>query len=199
MRELISNVKIYGIEDSIIASKYPFAVNVEEVNSTITKGIDSLGMAEKGSGHDNFLNGIIVQFDLTCPIKMWTEMQRYHFIDFVSSQSTIHCITKFNVREQYDEHVHPAIVDVMELMVDEYNTHVLQKDYPRDKLKEEYIKILMSNPCGFNLTARMTTNYRQLKTIYAQRKYHKLPQWREFCDWCETLPNANWIVSGGNK
>ena len=36
--------------------------------------------------------------------------------------------------------------------------------------KEAYLEILYSNPCGFKLTAAMTTNYRQLKTIYYQRK-----------------------------
>jgi hypothetical protein len=34
----------------------------------------------------------------------------------------------------------------------------------------------------------MTTNYRQLKTIYHQRKNHRLPEWREFCEWILTLP-----------
>ena len=34
----------------------------------------------------------------------------------------------------------------------------------------------------------MTTNYRQLKTIYLQRKNHKLKEWHEFCAWCESLP-----------
>ena len=27
-----------------------------------------------------------------------------------------------------------------------------------------------------------------LKTIYAQRKSHRLPEWRDFCAWIETLP-----------
>lgn len=34
----------------------------------------------------------------------------------------------------------------------------------------------------------MSTNYRQLKTIYHQRKKHRLPEWRSFCEWIETLP-----------
>ena len=54
--------------------------------------------------------------------------------------------------------------------------------------KQKYLEILYSNPCGFKLTARMTTNYRQLKTIYYQRKNHRLPEWRVFCEWVETLP-----------
>mgnify|MGYP002519675587 CR=1 FL=1 len=59
---------------------------------------------------------------------------------------------------------------------------------------EKYLEILYSNPAGFKLTARMTTNYRQLKTIYAQRKNHRLPEWRAFCEWIETLPNADFIT-----
>jgi hypothetical protein len=34
----------------------------------------------------------------------------------------------------------------------------------------------------------MTTNYQQLKTIYQQRRNHRLPEWQVFCDWVETLP-----------
>ena len=57
---------------------------------------------------------------------------------------------------------------------------------------------LYSNPCGFILTARITTNYLQLKTIYAQRKNHTLPEWRLFCKWIEQLPYSNLITGGKN-
>ena len=55
--------------------------------------------------------------------------------------------------------------------------------------------MLYSNPAGFRLTAGMTTNYRQLKTIYGQRKNHRLPEWREFCKWIEQLPYSE-IITG---
>ena len=62
------------------------------------------------------------------------------------------------------------------------------------KDKEDYLRLLYSNPCGFKLTARLTTNYRCLKTIYSQRKNHRLPEWREFCKWIETLPYSELIT-----
>lgn len=43
-------------------------------------------------------------------------------------------------------------------------------------------------PSGLLLTARITTNYLQLKSIYAQRKTHRLPEWKQFCMWVEGLP-----------
>ena len=61
-------------------------------------------------------------------------------------------------------------------------------------LKKLYLEILYSNPAGFTLTARMTTNYRCLRNIYKQRKNHRLPEWREFCKWIETLPYAQELL-----
>ena len=193
---MISDVKIFGLEDSIKASKYPMAVDISRLNSDITNRTISLGNAPKGSGHDNFLKGIIVQFDLTMTPKMSVELERYHFIDFVSSQSTMHKITKFDLDNAYIKYVDKRMIDIMKEKVNEYNKlsdAIIPQDERCQKqhqelLKEKYLEILYSNPCGFRMTARMTTNYQQLKTIYAQRKTHRLPEWKEFCAWVETLP-----------
>ena len=61
-------------------------------------------------------------------------------------------------------------------------------------MAEKYLEILYSNPAGFEITARMTTNYRCLKNIYNQRKDHRLPEWREFCEWIKTLPYAHELI-----
>ena len=66
-------------------------------------------------------------------------------------------------------------------------------------IQHKYLEILYSNPCGFKLTARMTTNYRQLKTIFKQRQFHRLPEWREFCAWIKTLPSSELIVGENNE
>lgn len=136
---------------------------------------------------------VIVQFDLTFTNKAWIELERYHFIDFISSQSTIHRITKFNLDNSYIEYVDPRMIDIMKEKVVEYNK-LLEENPDNPQLKDKYLEILYSNPAGFRLTAKMTTNYRQLKTIYQQRKTHRLPEWRAFCDWIETLPHADWII-----
>jgi hypothetical protein len=70
----------------------------------------------------------------------------------------------------------------------------LKAAYQEDPTPENYLRLLYNLPSGLEITARMTTNYRQLKTIYQQRKDHRLPEWREFCKWVETLPHAEWLV-----
>lgn len=197
--EIISNVKVYGLEESIKRAKYPMSTDVDKLNSDLTPGIASLARSERGAGHDQWLTGVIVQFDLTFTVKAWTEAQRYHFLDFVSSQSTMHRITRFNLDNQYIKYVDRRIVDIMRRKIKTYNNYCEQtKDEDpniSDQTKKNmYLEILYSNPCGFQLTAGMTTNYRQLKTIYAQRKNHRLPEWRAFCEWIKTLPNSELIT-----
>ena len=185
--DTIKNVQIYGLEESIRASKFPMAVDTDKCTSEITERTISLGSVATGTGHDNFLKGIIVQFDWTFTPKCSVEVERYHFIDFVSSQSTMHRITKFDLDKAYIEYVDKVIINRMKGLVERYNA-MTKEQQNSDEGKELYLKILYSNPCGMFLTARMTTNYQQLKTIYQQRRYHRLPEWQWFCDWCETLP-----------
>ena len=203
--DVVSNVNVYGMESAVMGSKYPMAVDLKKVDGTIVPRTHALANAKPGSGHDNFLNGIIVQFDLTFTNKAWVEAERYHFLDFISSQSTMHRITKFNLDEVYISYTDPRIIEIMKEKVNSYN-ELTQKISDKklagedvtelnEEAKVKYLEILYSNPAGFRITARMTTNYRQLKTIYVQRKTHRLPEWRAFCDWVETLPNASFIVN----
>lgn len=199
-KDIISNVKTFGIADSIIASGYPMRTEAGLSENYLTeKDINRarrLASTPAGSGHSTFLQGCIVQFDLTLPVKVWTEAQRYHFFDFVSSCSTMHRITKFDLDKSYDQHVDPRVIEIMKELVAEYNA--MGEDVSNEVKAEKYLDILMTNPCGFNLTARMTTNYAQLRTIYRQRKDHRLPQWRAFCKWIETLPHSE-LITGGVK
>lgn len=205
--DVVSNVNVYGFDDSVKGAKYSYATNTDTVTSEITKTTLSLATSKAGSGHDQFMTGIIVQFDLTFSNKAWVEAERYKFLDFISSQSTMHRITKFNLDDVYMSYVDKRIIEIMKEKVNAYNT--LQKEMTNQKnagvdvsemmqkLNEMYLEILYSNPAGFKLTAKMTTNYRALKTIYHQRKDHKLPEWRAFCEWVKTLPHSEFIT--GNQ
>lgn len=80
----IENVEVYDLEETLKASKYPMAVDTDKVKGDITPTIIKLAQTPKGEGHDQFLTGIRVAFDLTCSNKMWVEAERYRFLEFVS-------------------------------------------------------------------------------------------------------------------
>ena len=185
----IDNVFVYGLEEAVRAAKFPMSVNPSALTKELTDGLKRLSACPIGEGHDNWLNGVLVQFDLTASLKFWPQLQRYHFIDFVSSQSTMHRITKFDIAAQCNSYVLPATITTLQGLVKAYND---------DPTPDNYLKILYNIPSGFELTARMTTNYRQLKTIYRQRRTHRLPEWQMLCDWIEGLPNSE-LRTGGDR
>ena len=199
IKDIVNNVKVYGLEESIRRSKFPMSVDTDSLTSEITPGIKKLAQSERGSGHDNWLKGGVVQFDLTFTNKAWVEAERYHWFDFVSSQSTMHRITRFDLNNAYIDYVDERVIGIMKEKIDNYNSLFCSGDCP-DELgyeaakKEKYLEILYTNPAGFRLTAGITTNYLQLKTIYAQRKGHRLPEWRAFCKFIETLPMSELIT-----
>jgi hypothetical protein len=176
----VKNAVVYDLEESIRASKFPMCTDVDCLNSAITKTVKTLGSCAKGEGHDQFLTGVIVNFDLTLSNKAWVEAERYRFLFFVSSQSTMHRIAKFDIKAQCNEYVTANTIVEVERLV---------KAYKDDPSPENYLTLLYNIPAGFQITARMTTNYRELKTIYSQRKNHRLPEWRTFCKWIEDLPH----------
>lgn len=211
----ITNVNVYDLKESIIASGYPMRVNGYEHNREITdkdiKRCVALCRAavSDNPAHNQFLTGIKVNFDLTFSNKAWVEAERYRFLEFVSSASTMHRITKFDLDKSYNEYVDKRIIEIIKEKVSKYNDmleyhskllkngEIAEAELLNNLIKNMYLEILYSNPAGFEITARLTTNYRCLANIYKQRKNHRLPEWREFCKWIETLPYASEFIIGG--
>lgn len=185
----VSNVHVFGITESVIASGYPMSKNIEkEIRPLQDKDLERakrLGTVAAGVGEDCFLKGIIVQFDLTFTEKAWPEAQRYNWFDIISSMSTMHMLTKMKPRfsPYTSRKVIAAFLEVLDM-------------YLKNPTKDNKLQVLHSYPSGLLLSARMTTNYLQLKNIYRQRKNHLLPDWQEFCKFCKSLPYFKEFVLG---
>ncbi len=185
----VSNTYVYGLERAVKASGNPMRVKIDtsEPNEKDFLRASRLGSTTSGEGHDNFLKGITVQLDVAAPLYWWKEAQRYHWFDFISSQSTMHCLLKFDVSSQCVDDTDSKILERMKELVDEYN-QIPDDDEHKDEKKAKWRVLVASLPCGFCLCATMTTNYQQLKTMYRQRCNHKLKEWHVFCDWILSLP-----------
>lgn len=184
----ISNVEVYGMKESLIASGYPMTTKIPQhkydqdlddvISENLSRGI-SLGNSKQGSGHGNFSKGIIVQFDVKYPEYISPEMQRYHWFEIVSSQSKMHRLTKMDIKKSCNKYVDDGILKILNLYVEDYN---------KDASYENFMKVLSNCPLGLEKTMRISTNYLQLKTMYYQRFNHKLKEdWCKFCAWCESL------------
>ena len=202
----VNNVKIYDFDESIVASGLPMMAGYDEkwINNEIEllkttadiysnphfKRACKLANNPAGSGHNNFLSGILISFDVTASQVWWMQMERYHFVQIVSSMSKMHRLRKMMQEGNKYPFARGTDEDAVCLL------HCLT-GYDDEEVSD--VTLAYSCPMGLELTARVTTNYLQLKTIYNQRKNHKLPEWLEFCEFIKALPFATEFIIGKEK
>ena len=95
------------------------------------------------------------------------------------------------VREQLLRYNFINVISSQSLM------HCFEK-FKAEGLIDASVKTVDDVPLGFRYWISFCCNYRQLKTIYSQRKKHKRQEWQEFCKALELLPNSHWITCSSN-
>lgn len=197
----LHNTRTAFLEDSLIASGNAMTVGPIDTRFNPANGLPmaqhykrgvSLGGVPAGTGHDNYLKGIKVMVDIKYPAYWTPEAQRYHWFDIVTSQSKMHRLsTTINAgADCFNKYVHPAAITLVEKLAQEF----------RDNPTYENRMYLLSNlPHGYEMWETVSTNYLQLKTMYNQRKNHRLKEdWGAFCAWCLTLPMFSELTGCGN-
>ena len=214
----ISNVKVYDLKESVIASRNamrltPPEYTEEEFQASLDRAI-KLAKCGGGSGHSNFRKGIRVSFDIKYPQYFTPELQRYNFMDIVTSASKMHRLMQMDLDVACNEYVTEANIAELRRHINVYNmiknedhvnswvfklrNGVVKKAENRqDALYYAFMMCISNCPLGLELFMRCSTNYEQLATIYRQRKRHKLKEdWIEgFCDnFIKTLPYAKELI-----
>ena len=188
----VKNIKVYDLEESVIACRNamrtePAEYTKEEFEKSLERAI-KLANSPSGSGHQTFLSGIRVSFDLIYPNYISPELQRYHWIDIVCSSSKMHRLAKMDMDNCFNKYVTYESKAQMKELLALYNTFPTYENF----------MLLVSNcPQGIELFMRVSTNYLQLKTIVRQRANHKLKEdWGNFIDFVRTLPYAKELIFG---
>ena len=188
----VKNIKVYDLEESVIACRNamrtePAEYTKEEFEKSLERAI-KLANSPSGSGHQTFLSGIRVSFDLIYPNYISPELQRYHWIDIVCSSSKMHRLAKMDMDNCFNKYVTQESREQMKELVELYNNVPTYENF----------MLLVSNcPQGIELFMRVSTNYLQIRTIVRQRANHKLKEdWGAFIDFARTLPYAKELIFG---
>lgn len=192
----ISNWKVYDLEESVNACRYSMMENIPEqidFNKSLERAI-KLAKCPTGSGECNFLCGIRVAYDIKYPQYISCELQRYHFNDIVTSQSKMHKLIKMDLHKCCNKYVTEETINNLNKYIQAYNDS-LTAPLP-DIWYNNWMVVISNCPLGLELTMRCTTNYLQLRTIYHQRKSHKLKEdWGAFCEWIKSLPYSKELIT----
>lgn len=154
-------------------------------------------LAKAGSDHAKYLRMINVTFDCTAPLYWWKEADTYGVGVTKNSCSTMH---KIHAKEfTLDDFSHEHLLYAGELaLLRIINTLNLNREsYLETKDKDFWWQMIQLLPSSYNQKRTVQLNYAVLWNMYKSRKNHKLDEWHDFCEWCESLPYFKEILLEG--
>lgn len=147
-----------------------------------------------GTDHRKFMRMITVYMDITAPLYWWKEFDTYKVGTVANSCSTMHKIQEkeFTLEDFSHEHLLDAFkADLKRLVV---SLNAARSRFLETKDKAFWWQMIQLLPSSYNQKRTVMLNYEVLANMYKSRRYHKLDEWRTFCEWLEGLPYSELIT-----
>lgn len=180
-----------------------------------------LRLARCGGDEAKYRRYITVSFDITAPLYWWKQADTYRVgvvevppsdIEF-NSCSTMHkghakefTLDDFSHEDLSDESIlitwdnqyyHDSPIDNLIDRIGMLNA--LRDLYNETKDKKYWRQMIQSLGDNYNQKRTVQLNYQVLAAIYPKRRAHKLQEWRDFCEWIESLPYSETITLNDKK
>jgi hypothetical protein len=156
-----------GIEEALLGLSLSYSTekNINELYNIALK------LSNKDSGHNKFLESIVVWLDIKAPRYWWSQFDTYRTGITKQSESTMHTITRRHLKQ-----------DDFEYEISEQNLNLLNGLIDAAKRDKMYFERLKNElPEGFLQRRIVCLNYKAIRNIILQRKNHKLKEWEYFC------------------
>ena len=163
-------------------------------------------LAKGGPVHAKYRRMIAVYVDIIAPLYWWKEFDTYKVGTVANSCSTMHKIAakEFTLDDFSCEHLVGRSMDAIKNIINDLNffRSLYMEDLDIDKWqsyrnldkKDIWWQMIQLLPSSYNQKRTVMLNYEVLAGIYPMRKNHKLDEWREFCQWIESLPYSEIII-----
>lgn len=170
-------------------------------------------LSNAGTEHRKYTRMMPVYVRITAPLYWWKEFDTYKVGTVANSCSTMHKIAEkeFTLEDFSHEHLDAFVpenedhitvegVEFISLNTEGHLRMVVhhlnfnREKYLETKDKRFWWQMIQLLPSSYNQTRNVMLNYEVLANIYRQRKNHKLDEWREFCQWIESLPYSELIT-----
>ena len=178
---------------------------IQEIAEIAYLGPNDLNLAQRmikaGTSDRKFLRQIFVSVDITAPLYWWKEFDTYKIGTVANSTSTMHKLASTPITFdcfEMDDFENLRVYDNEPYNTDTFVTDIwddiigyceaLRLRYNETKDKKYWKELIRILPEAWLQTRTVTLNYEVLRNIYFQRRYHKLTEWHQFCEWIESLP-----------
>ena len=188
-----SDSYITHIEDSQTLQTADFEFFMGEADHKL-----AMNLAKSGTDHRKFMRMIMVWVDITAPLYWWKEFDTYKVGTVANSCSTMHTIHKKKLTfddfscENLDMASRCSLEDTL------YRANECIREFRETGDRGRWDQVIQLLPTSYNQKRTVVLNYEVLANMYKSRKNHKLKEWRDFCEFIDTLPYSELITCGGN-
>lgn len=202
----LEKVSVMNFENAIRGARNPMNSwdrmdSHYDENNNFILGENDLSLATRlrnagTADHRKFLRQIFVSVDITAPLYWWKEYDTYKVSTVANSTSTMHKIHSkpFKLDDFSHDHLTKYGLEVLTDVVKALERFRLWYNDGNGNEKQEWYNIIQLLPSSYNQMRTCTLNYETLINIYKSRKNHKLDEWKEFCNWIETLPYSKELI-----
>lgn len=196
----IENVAVWGWETAIRGMRNPMnswdKSDSEHKNGNFTIGQNDyklmMNLCKGGTEESKWRRMIHVSCDITAPIYWIAEHDTYKVGTTRNSCSFMHRGTakpfEINDFSYADERTKASLESAIVVL------NNLRDEYLKTKDQTVFQAIRQLLPSGYNQKYTWDANYEVLAAQYRQRKNHRLPEWRTYCEWIRSLPYSEFIT-----
>lgn len=178
---LIELLGDYGWPMAVAACRLSWQPGGDALKPMDADDLDLLSrLVKAGDDHAKCLRMVMVWQRVRAPRYWWQEFDTYKVGVTTCSESTMHTLMRRELGSL------DFADGVLQSVISSVNTEIRLGNHGRAKA---------NLPEGFLQTRISVLNYQVLRTIYKQRRTHKLREWQEYCDWIETLPHAGRLIT----
>ena len=154
-------IKEAGYEEAITGLSLSYNTSFERAERVANNLFD------KERGHNKFLESMMVWIDVRAKRLWWQQMDTYRVGVTKQSESTMHTILRRPFRpEDFGGSIYPETLKRLE----------------ESRLNKDFDEVINNLPQSYLQRRLVCTSYKVLRHIMAQRRTHKLPDWRYFIE-----------------
>ena len=189
IRGMRNPMNSWALSDTIITDN---VVSVGERDAKLMKSL-----ASSGSDHRKYLRMITVTLDILAPLYWWKEFDTYKVGTVANSCSTMHKLADkaFDISDFSHEHLLGDFESELQRTIDTLNSARSMYIKTAGDNKLVWWQMIQLLPSSYNQLRTVQLNYEVLSNIYHSRRHHKLDEWRDFCQWIESLPHSGLITN----
>ena len=147
-----------------------------------------LNLTKAGESHRKALRMMHIQMDITAPLYWWKDYDTYKVSTVANSCSTMHMIhaKEFTMDDFATDQLENIGKNIIQVIIEALNFYRLEFINSGMKDKDAWYSMIQLLPSSYMQKRTIDINYETALKIINDRKYHKLNEFRELCDYLLT-------------